>query len=138
MFATSKGEALGNWDQEAKTITKDSGIANWHRHDLRRTATTMLGEVGEMPNVLEASLNHVSIGGQLAATYNRSRYRPQVPRLSSSWLMRSMALRRRRARSFRCIRRRLPAVEGRPRQPDLKRTIPGGRRSVEFARGFRR
>jgi hypothetical protein len=38
----------------------------------------MLGEMGELPDIIEAALNHVSIRSPLAATYNRSRYRPQV------------------------------------------------------------
>ncbi len=31
-----------------------------------------------MPDIIEAALNHTAIRSQLAATYNRSRYRPQV------------------------------------------------------------
>jgi hypothetical protein len=31
-----------------------------------------------LPDIIEAALNHVSIRSPLAATYNRSRYRPQV------------------------------------------------------------
>ena len=38
----------------------------------------MLGEMGEMPDIIEAALNHVAIRSPIAATYNRSRYRPQV------------------------------------------------------------
>jgi hypothetical protein len=38
----------------------------------------MLGDLGEMPDIIEAALNHASIRSPLAATYNRSRYRPQV------------------------------------------------------------
>jgi hypothetical protein len=38
----------------------------------------MVGEMGELPDIIEAALNHVSIRSPLAATYNRSRYRPQV------------------------------------------------------------
>ena len=34
--------------------------------------------MGELPDIIEAALNHVSIRSPLAATYNRSRYRPQV------------------------------------------------------------
>lgn len=34
--------------------------------------------MGELPDIVEAALNHVSIRSALAATYNRSRYRPQV------------------------------------------------------------
>jgi integrase len=78
VFATSSGTALGNWDRETKSVHADSGTALWHRHDLRRTSATMLGEMGELPDIVEAALNHVSIRSALAANYNRSRYRPRV------------------------------------------------------------
>jgi integrase len=78
IFATSAGTALGAWDRETKALQKKSQTAWWTRHDLRRTGATMLGEMGELPDIVEAALNHVSIRSQLAATYNRSRYRPQV------------------------------------------------------------
>lgn len=78
VFHTSTGAALGNWDRETKTIQDDSGTTGWTRHDLRRTGATMLGEMGELPDIIEAALNHVAIRSALAATYNRSRYRPQV------------------------------------------------------------
>lgn len=78
VFATHAGTDLGNWDREAKALHEKSGTRDWHRHDLRRTGATMLGEMGELPDIIEAALNHVSIRSALAATYNRSRYRPQV------------------------------------------------------------
>ena len=78
MFATKTGETLGNWDRETKALQETSGTEGWTRHDLRRTGATMLGEMGELPDIVEAALNHVSIRSPLAATYNRSRYRPQV------------------------------------------------------------
>jgi integrase len=78
IFATSAGTPLGNWDRETKALQEASGTSGWTRHDLRRTGATMLGEMGEMPDIIEAALNHVSIRSPLAATYNRSRYRPQV------------------------------------------------------------
>jgi integrase len=78
LFATATGGPLGNWDRETKAIMEDSGTEGWTRHDLRRTGATMLGEMGELPDIIEAALNHVAIRSQLAATYNRSRYRPQV------------------------------------------------------------
>jgi integrase len=78
IFATSPGAPLMNWDRETKALQRASGTSGWHRHDLRRTGATMLGEMGELPDIIEAALNHTSIRSPLAATYNRSRYRPQV------------------------------------------------------------
>lgn len=78
IFATMTGGRLRNWDRETKAIQEASGTSGWTRHDLRRTGATMLGEMGELPDIIEAALNHVSIRSPLAATYNRARYRPQV------------------------------------------------------------
>ena len=78
LFATAKMSSLGNWDRETKRVMAASETSGWNRHDLRRTGATMLGEMGELPDIVEAALNHVSIRSPLAAAYNRSRYRPQV------------------------------------------------------------
>jgi integrase len=78
VFSTRTGALLRNWHRETKAIQGTSRTAGWTRHDLRRTGATMLGEMGELPDIIEAALNHVSIRSPLAATYNRSRYRPQV------------------------------------------------------------
>jgi integrase len=78
VFGNSAGGTLGNWDRQTKAIMEDSGTEGWTRHDLRRTGATMLGDMGELPDIIEAALNHVAIRSPLAATYNRSRYRPQV------------------------------------------------------------
>ena len=78
IFATSRGGQLPNWDRGTKEIMAASGTAGWHRHDLRRTGATLLGEMGELPDMIEAALNHAAVRSPLAATYNRSRYRPQV------------------------------------------------------------
>jgi integrase len=78
VFATGTGGPLRNWDRETKVLMEASKTGGWTRHDLRRTGATMLGEMGELPDIIEAALNHVAIRSPLAATYNRSRYRPQV------------------------------------------------------------
>ena len=78
IFATETGGALVNWDRECKAFMAASETTGWTRHDLRRTGATLLGEMGELPHVIEACLNHSSIHSQLAALYNRTRYRPQV------------------------------------------------------------
>ncbi len=78
IFSTRTGGRLMNWDLETKKFQKLSRTSSWHRHDLRRTGATMLGVMGELPDIIEAALNHTSIRSPLAAIYNRSRYRPQV------------------------------------------------------------
>lgn len=78
IFATSTGGALPGWHKTTKALQAASGTTGWTRHDLRRTGATLLGEMGETPDILEAALNHAAIRSPLAATYNRSRYRPQV------------------------------------------------------------
>jgi integrase len=75
---TSNGKALKGWDYATAQLQRASGTMGWTRHDLRRTCATMLGEMGVMPDIVEAALNHTSIRSPLAATYNRSHYRPQV------------------------------------------------------------
>jgi integrase len=78
VFCTANGRALGNWDRETKRLQRAVGVLGWHRHDLRRTAATMLGEMGVLPDIVESALNHTSIRSPLAATYNRARYRKEV------------------------------------------------------------
>lgn len=78
VFATESGGHLSNWDRETKAIMECSGTVGWTRHDLRRTGATLLGELGFEPHVIEAALNHAAIHSPLAATYNRSRYQPEV------------------------------------------------------------
>ncbi|MDE1882913.1 MAG: tyrosine-type recombinase/integrase [Rhodospirillales bacterium] len=78
IFPTRDGNPLDNWDKATKEIMAASQTQGWTRHDLRRTGATLLGEMGELPDIIEAALNHVSIRSSLAATYNQARYRPQV------------------------------------------------------------
>jgi integrase len=78
VFSNEARGLLGNWNRAQRLINEASGTSGWHRHDLRRTGTTLLGEMGVEPHILEAALNHTAIHSPLAATYNQSRYRPQV------------------------------------------------------------
>lgn len=42
--------------RETKNMQEASGTEGWTRHDLRRTGATMLGELGEYPDIIEAAL----------------------------------------------------------------------------------
>lgn len=78
VFISSTGKGLNNWEVATEALQSASGTDGWHRHDLRRTGATMLGELGVLPDIIEAALNHTVIHSPLAAVYNRSRYRPEV------------------------------------------------------------
>ncbi len=78
VFATETSGRLVNWDRETKAIQTASSTTGWQRHDLRRTGATLLGELGIVPAITEAALNHAAIHSRFAATYNKSTYRPQV------------------------------------------------------------
>ena len=78
IFTTETGTPLGNWDRAGKWFQTASGTTGWHRHDLRRSAATLMGELGTDPHVIEAALGHVTLHSGLASIYNRSRYRQQV------------------------------------------------------------
>jgi integrase len=79
VFTINGGRPIGNgWEKATKQIQAASETSGWQRHDLRRTAATMMGNLGVMPDVIEAALNHVTIRSKIASIYNKSRYRPEV------------------------------------------------------------
>lgn len=78
IFPSQSGSPLGNWDRVQKRVHRDSETSGWHRHDLRRTAATIMGELGIAPHVVEAALNHADIHSPLAGIYNRARYTKEV------------------------------------------------------------
>ena len=78
VFASRAGKALDDWEGATERVQAASGTADWHRHDLRRTAATTMGMLGTIPDIVEAALNHATIHSPLAATYNKARYRPEV------------------------------------------------------------
>jgi integrase len=64
VFPSKQGTPLAdNWDRETKRIHKASGTDDWHRHDIRRTAATMVGDLGFAPHVAAVVLGHKDITG---------------------------------------------------------------------------
>ena len=74
MFPSARGGPLSNWDRETKKLQEASGTSGWHRHDLRRTVATMLGDLGIAPHVVSVVLGHMHIAEGATAVYARSRY----------------------------------------------------------------
>ena len=49
-----------DWDRAKQRLDKRLRIADYHLHDLRRSCATQLAELGVLPHIVEAVLNHVS------------------------------------------------------------------------------
>jgi integrase len=61
-------------------------VAPWTLHDLRRTVTTRMADIGIQPHVIEQVLNHVSgHKGGVAGIYNRSSYANEVRTALALW-----------------------------------------------------
>jgi integrase len=75
-----------DWDRSKARLDGKVGIAPWRLHDLRRTCSTMLGELGVLPHVIEQALNHVSgAKAGVAGVYNRSKMIDAVRSSLQTW-----------------------------------------------------
>jgi len=71
-------------EQRKKGRTKP--MPEWTLHDLRRTAATMMAELGVLPHIIEAILNHISgHKGGVAGGYNRARYEAEMREALVKW-----------------------------------------------------
>jgi integrase len=74
------------WSNCKERLDKAAPIAPWRLHDLRRTAATGMGELGVLPHVVEATLNHISGHRRgVAGTYNRAVYAAEKARALDLW-----------------------------------------------------
>jgi integrase len=79
--------ASGRADEEQKrSKARAPTPAPWVLHDIRRTVATRMGDLGVLPHVVEAVLNHVS-GSRagVAGTYNRALYWPEKRQALDLW-----------------------------------------------------
>ena len=61
-------------------------LPSWHLHDLRRTAATSMAELGVLPHIIEAVLNHVSgHKAGVAGVYKLALYRDEVRKALQVW-----------------------------------------------------
>jgi integrase len=70
-------KALTGRSRDTGTLTLPGG--KWSPHDLRRTASTMMGGLGIAPEVIERCLNHVE-QNRIQRIYQRYSYRPEMKR----------------------------------------------------------
>jgi len=77
---TSWGNAKASLDHRL------NGMVAWRLHDLRRSAGTMMAEIGVLPHIIEAILNHISgHRAGVAGIYNRARYEGEMRAALQKW-----------------------------------------------------
>jgi integrase len=85
-FLFSEAKGFGAWDQDKLRLDSRLGIAPWRIHDLRRTAATGMAELGVLPHIVEAVLNHQSgHKSGVAGIYNRARYADEMRVALQKW-----------------------------------------------------
>lgn len=68
---------------ERLSRSKRLGIAHWCIHDLRRTGSTMLHEMGFPPHIIERALNHVQDG--VGGVYNKAQWLDERASMLQQW-----------------------------------------------------
>ena len=67
-------------------LGEKSGLKPWRVHDLRRTAATRMNELGVLPHLVEAILNHISgHKAGVAGVYNRAPYTAEKRQALDLW-----------------------------------------------------
>jgi integrase len=78
--------ALDQRIQAHRNAVGDKNGSSWRVHDLRRTASTGMGQIGVLPHVIEAVINHASgYKRGVAGIYNRAKYEPEVRAALELW-----------------------------------------------------
>jgi hypothetical protein len=69
-----------------RSLDSRVGIDPWTHHDLRRTCATGMADLGVLPHVIEAILNHVSgHKGGIAGIYNKATYAAEKAQALQLW-----------------------------------------------------
>jgi len=85
VFGSGVGSFQG-FTRAKAALDKASGVKNWRLHDLRRTAATGMGNLGVLPHVVEAVLNHISgTKAGVAGIYNYAVYNPEKRTALDLW-----------------------------------------------------
>lgn len=92
VFGTGTGGFQG-FTRAKGALDRASGVTKWRLHDLRRTVATGMGDLGVLPHVVEAVLNHVSgTKAGVAGVYNYALYNPEKRAALDLWARHLAAL----------------------------------------------
>lgn len=79
-----------DWTGPKDKLDALSGVSDWRIHDLRRTLSTRLNEMGVEPHVVEAILDHTVKG--VAGVYNKATYEKMKREALQKWAKHIMTL----------------------------------------------
>jgi integrase len=87
LFGTRSAVGLRHWHAKAVVDRKlGTSVEPWRLHDIRRSVATRMADLGVMPHVIEAVLNHHSgHRGGVGGIYNRSNYEREVRAALALW-----------------------------------------------------
>jgi site-specific recombinase XerD len=75
VFSISGGKPISGFQAVKRTLDEKMNTDPWRLHDLRRTCSTQMSELGVVPHHVEAILNHVSgTRAGIAGVYNKAQY----------------------------------------------------------------
>ncbi len=70
----------------ARKVGDESEPVAWRLHDIRRTVTTGMAEIGVLPHVIEAVTNHISgFKAGVAGVYNKATYAAEKRQALDRW-----------------------------------------------------
>jgi integrase len=87
LFGERADRGFTRWDICKHELDQRSGVTNeWHLHDVRRSVATRWADLGVLPHVIEAVLNHQSGHKRgVAGVYNRSPYANDIRATLALW-----------------------------------------------------
>jgi integrase len=85
LFGERSSGGFSTWGRYKDALDARSGVREWTLHDIRRTLSTRLHDLGVAPHVVEQILNHQGHRGQVGGTYNKSFYEREVRGALALW-----------------------------------------------------
>ncbi|MES9963573.1 MAG: tyrosine-type recombinase/integrase [Candidatus Sedimenticola sp. 20ELBAFRAG] len=83
---TCTGKPFSGWSRSKERLDSRAKTTPWRLHDLRRTLVTHMNEMGVLPHIVEAIVNHVSgTRGGVAGVYNRALYIEERKKALDEW-----------------------------------------------------
>jgi integrase len=77
LFGQRSEKGFGGWDNK-QSIDKASGVTNWRLHDVRRTVSTRMADIGVAPHIIECVEGRVGFRAGVHGKYNRATYANEI------------------------------------------------------------